>query len=490
MAVDQRTSSRNQLAAALTRGPVEVLDFFLPLWAGAGLGASPAAIGALTALETLVSFLVRPIAGALADRYDRGRIAAFGAVLYGLSFAGYAATPSIGFAYGAAVLGGAGGALFWVALRARVGEGLADDSGAFSKLFAAEGAGTWIAFVAGIGLVSKIDYRGVFWLGAAACGLAAATMLEGGRAVVKSDVDAPRFGQLGRRMRPMLGLVVLTSMAEAGVALLLLMHLQRGHHLQLSEIAWVFIPGFMVYSTLPDYLHGVVGRLGRTRVLALAMIGSALFAGALSFAPGPVVIAVLWILSAAAFAAAIPVEQAVVAEAAGVSLGKGMGIYESATLLGATIGTFAAGQLYDPDGRWRWACVGAAVLLLAGSLVVRGAVRRVGVEEFPAPPPVVEKEPEPEPEPESEAPKAEEKHPLRNWGIHAALFLLGQGVLAAFGYCWPVELLFGEAHDANWIWNSSGRWPMDVSRIWCFVFVIDTAWTWGALLVKRVKRSY
>lgn len=100
------------------------------------------------------------------------------------------------------------------------------------------------------------------------------------------------------------------------------------------------------------------------------------------------------------------------------------------------------------------------------------------------------KEPEPEPEPESEAPKAEEKHPLRNWGIHAALFLLGQGVLAAFGYCWPVELLFGEAHDANWIWNSSGRWPMDVSRIWCFVFVIDTAWTWGALLVKRVKRSY
>jgi hypothetical protein len=38
--------------------------------------------------------------------------------------------------------------LFSVALRARVCEGLAADYGAFRRLFSAEGAGTWIAFVA------------------------------------------------------------------------------------------------------------------------------------------------------------------------------------------------------------------------------------------------------------------------------------------------------------------------------------------------------
>jgi DHA1 family multidrug resistance protein-like MFS transporter len=72
--------------------------------------------------------------------------------------------------------------------------------------------------------------------------------------------------------------------------------------------------------------------------------------------------------------------------AAGLSLGRAMGIYESAALLGATIGTFVAGQLYGSEAGWRVACFGAAGLLLFGSLVVRRAVRRVGVAEFPVEP--------------------------------------------------------------------------------------------------------
>ncbi|WP_370944901.1 MFS transporter [Amycolatopsis sp. cg5] len=377
-----KRGEQNELAAMLTKGPVEVLDFFLPLWVGSQLGASAGEVGALTALETLVSFLVRPLAGHLADRHDRGRVAAIGAVLYGLSFVGYAVAPGIGLAYAAAVLGGAGGALFWVALRARVGEGLLDDSGAFSKLFAAEGGGTWIAFVAAMILVGKIGYRGVFWLAAAACLVAAVVMLLriGENQVVE---NAPKLRQLGKRLRPMLVLVAITAMVEAGIALLLLMHLQRGHHLNLGQIAAVFLPGFIVYSLLPDVLHKVVRRIGRPLMLSLAMLASTAFAIGLSFAPDPKVITVLWILSAAAFAAAMPVEQSIVAEAAGLSLGRAMGIYESATLLGATIGTFAAGQLYDTGGGWRVACWGAAGVLLVGSILVSGAIRRVGVAKFP-----------------------------------------------------------------------------------------------------------
>ncbi|UQS27416.1 MFS transporter [Amycolatopsis thermalba] len=371
-------AQQNEWAAALTRGPVEVLDFFLPLWAGTALGASAAEVGALTALETLVSFVVRPVAGALADRVDRGRLAAFGAVLYGLSFAGYAATPGLGPAFAAAVLGGVGGAVFWVSLRARVGEGLGADKAAFSKLFAAEGGGTWVAFVAAMSLVSRIDYRGVFWLGAAACAVAAVVMLA-----PAGPVPAPRkaggqgFGQLGRRLRPMLLLVVITALAEAGVALLLLLHLQRGHHLELPQIAGVFLPGFIVYTTLPEYLHKVTGRLGRTTVLSLAMGSSAVFAAGLSFAPNPAVLTGMWVLSAAAFAAAVPVEQEIVAEAAGVSLGRAMGIYESATLLGATIGTFSAGLLYNAGDGWQAACLGAAAILLVGATLVRPVLRAV-----------------------------------------------------------------------------------------------------------------
>lgn len=493
----KRRSEENQLAAALTKGPAEVLDFLLPLWVGSQLGASAAEVGALTALETLVSFVVRPIAGALADRFDRGRIAAIGAVLYGLSFVVYAVTPGIGFAYSAAVLGGAGGALFWVALRARVGEGLARDDGAFGKLFAAEGGGTWIAFVVALTAIAWIDYRGVFWLGAAACAVAAVVLLNATSAPVREE-GAPRLLQLGKRMRPMLALVALTAMAEAGVALLLLMHLQRGHQLQLGEIAAVFIPGFIVYSLLPDHLHGFVRKVGRTRVLALAMVASAVFAAGLSFAPSPVVLAVMWVLSAAAFAAAIPVEQAVVAEAAGLSLGRAMGIYESATLLGATIGTFVAGQLYGSDAGWRVACFGAAALLLLGSFVVRGAVRRVGVAEFPVEPrKTVSQKESPVTRTVGESPQAAESvteeankraNPLWNWAVHVGVYVVAQAALAFAGYSWPVEALFGGPHPVDWYWNSSGHWLLNIGRIWTFVLVIDTLWTVGRAVLK--KRAY
>ncbi|MFC3452232.1 MFS transporter [Amycolatopsis speibonae] len=495
--VRDRRAEENRLAAALTKGPAEVLDFLLPLWVGSQLGASAAEVGALTALETLVSFVVRPIAGSLADRFDRGRIAGAGAVLYGLSFVVYAVTPGIGVAYLAAVLGGAGGALFWVALRARVGEGLASDDGAFGKLFAAEGGGTWIAFVVALTAIAWIDYRGVFWLGAAACAVAAVVLPSARSAPVREE-GAPRVLQLGKRMRPMLALVALTAMAEAGVALLLLMHLQRGHQLQLGEIAAVFIPGFIVYSLLPDYLHGFVRRAGRTRVLSLAMLASAIFAAGLSFAPSPAVLAVMWVLSAAAFAAAIPVEQAVVAEAAGLSLGRAMGIYESAALLGATIGAFLAGQLYGSDAGWRVACFGAAALLIFGSFVVRGAVRRVGVAEFPVEPRktasqkenpasgMIEESPQGAESVTTEANKR--ANPLRNRAIHVAVYVLAQGALAMAGYSWPVEALFGGAHDADWYWNSSGHWLLNLGRIWTFVLVIDTGWTAGRALLK--KRPY
>ncbi|WP_409493770.1 MFS transporter [Amycolatopsis sp. cmx-11-12] len=493
----KRRAEANRLAAALARGPAEVLDFLLPLWVGSQLGASAAEVGALAALETLVSFVVRPIAGSLADRFDRGRLAAAGAVLYGLSFVAYAMAPGIGVVYGAAVLGGTGGALFWVALRARVGEGLGRDDGAFSKLFAAEGGGTWIAFVVALTAIAWIDYRGVFWLGAAACAVAAVVLLNAKPAPVREE-SAPKLRQLGRRLRPMLVLVALTAMAEAGVALLLLMHLQRGYQLKLGEIAAVFIPGFIVYSFLPDYLHGFVRKVGRTRVLALAMVASAAFAAGLSFAPNPVVLAVMWILSAVAFAAAIPVEQAVVAEAAGLSLGRAMGIYESAALLGATIGMFAAGLLYGSDTGWRIACFGAAALLLSGSFVVRGTLRRVGVAEFPVEPAkTVSQKEEPalrmieEASQEAEPVKADTNkraNPIRNWVIHAAIYVLAQAALAFAGYSWPVEALFGGPHSADWFWNSSGHWLLNFGRIWTFVFVLDTVWTAGRAMLK--KRPY
>ncbi len=96
------------LAAAFTNGPAELIDFLIPLWAGRALGAG------------------------LAD--------------------------STAIAFAAAVLGGVGGALLWVSLRATIRERLDSNSGVFFRLMSVQETGAWVAFVAGLPLLHE-PYR-------------------------------------------------------------------------------------------------------------------------------------------------------------------------------------------------------------------------------------------------------------------------------------------------------------------------------------------
>jgi MFS transporter, DHA1 family, multidrug resistance protein len=383
MSADRR-ERRTLLAASLTNGPVDLVDFVLPLWAGAALGASPVEIGVLAAVELAVSVVARPVAGVLADTRERRYVAAAGALLYALSLTGYAFAGGMTMAYGAAVLGGVGGALFFVSVRAIVGERLAEDSGVYPRLLSAEETGSWIAFVAGLWLLALVDFRGVFLLAALACAVAAGMLLTAPRKTTTDPTGEGHvgLGAVGRRLRPMLLAVVVTMAAESAIGLLLLLHLQRGLGLDVGPIALVFLPGGIVMSVLPPYLHRFVLRFGRTRVLAVASVSSAVFAASLAWAPNAYVIAGLWILSGAAWAAVIPVQQAVIAEASGGRIGRGMGLYESAGLLGGAIGSLAAGLLYAGSS-WQVACFVAAAVILSGAVIVPRAVRRLGVPDVP-----------------------------------------------------------------------------------------------------------
>ncbi|WP_246037646.1 MFS transporter [Saccharothrix texasensis] len=375
---------RTLTAATLANGPTELIDFVLPLWAGATIGLSATEVGVLMAVEMALSVLVRPLAGVLADRRDRRRTAAIGALLYALSCAGYATAQSAPLAYGAAAVGGAGGALLWVAVRAIVSERLAEDTAVFPRLLAAQETGSWVAFVAGMAFVGTVGYAGLFWACGAACVAAAVFLLAapGRRARGDQGVAAAGLGAVGKRLRPMLFAVVMTTAAEAAVGLLLLLHLQRGFDLELREVAFVFLPGAIAMSAAAEPLHRYVLRFGRRSVLVGASLASCAFAVGLAWAPNPYVIAGLWVLSGLAWAAVMPVQQAVIAEAADGQVGRAMGVYEAACLVGALIGSLAAGALYD-GAHWWVACVVAAGMILAGAVVVPRAVRLLGVPDVP-----------------------------------------------------------------------------------------------------------
>ncbi|MBL7261614.1 MFS transporter [Paractinoplanes lichenicola] len=486
---------RTMWSAAFANGPRELLDFLLPLWAGAALGASATQVGLLVAAELAVSVVARPIAGRLADTYDRRRVAATGALLYALSCAGYAVAGHLGIAYAAAAVGGVGGALLWVAVRAMAGERLAEDSAVYPRLTAAEETGSWIAFVAGLSVLGAAGYRAVFLGCAAACVVAAALLLTAPARAVPPAPPLP--GSVLRRLRPILLAVLLTMAAESAVALLLLLHLQHRFDLEIVQIAYVFLPGAVAMGLLPSSLHRFVLRHGRTRVLAVASVSSAVFAAILAWAPNPWVIAALWVLSGVAWAAVIPIQRAVIAEASGALVGRGMGLYEAAVLLGGLLGSVAAGFLYD-SGPWTLACLLSAAVILSGAVLVPWSIRAVAVPDRPAVPapdrgpapdrvptpdpgPATDPGPGPAPAPPDAEPPAPPKSPYRRLAEHALLYAAAQILLLILDQSWLLDLATGSVDLMTGHRDTDeGQGPSflyGAGRIWTIVIVVDAVWT-------------
>ena len=378
--------------AILASGVDQAIQFVLPLFAGAVLGLPPWQTGMLVAANALATFMIRPFAGVVVDRADRGVIAGAGAGVFAVGCGLYALATGLPLALIAATVTGVAEAFLWVAIRAIIGERLPEDSGVFAKLVAAEETGGWVIMVPAIILLSAAGYQWMF-TGVAACCLAAALeFLSLPRrdvpddALAGAELSGTSLRGLGARLRPMLAAVMVTMTAETTISLLLILHLQRRFHLGAVQVAYVFLPGAVAMSFLPPHLHRLVVRFGRRRMLMLGSVASALFAVGLAFAPSPPWIAALWVLSAVTWSCVIPVEQSVIAEAAGSThLGRGLGLYEAACLAGATIGSLAAGFLYE-SGSWLLACAACAVIIFFAACFVPAGVKRPGVADHPAPP--------------------------------------------------------------------------------------------------------
>ncbi|WP_432068785.1 MFS transporter [Streptomyces sp. C10-9-1] len=514
-------AGRRVLSAAMfASAPAEVLDFLLPLWAGSTLKAGASVVGALVAVEAVLSLLVRPLAGELSDRFEQRRVAAAGAGLYALSFAGYALADSVPLAFVASAVGGAGGALFWVGLRAWTGQRSGNHTNAYGRLLSAEGQGAFVGYLVAFSLLERSGYRPLFWLGCAACAYATVALLQGtgcggtGTVARTARTRGPQGRALPRRLLPLMVVSAVTAAAEAGLWMLLLLRLQGDLELTPNEIAMVFAPGFVVFILLPEHTHHLTDRLGRVPTMVLSFAASTLFAAGLAVAATPVAIAVLWAVAAACFAAQIPVEQATVAAAADGQVGRGMGLYESARLAGVVAGPALMGVLYEELG-WAAACLSAACVSLLGALVVPYAIR---VLRLPKRSGSRADEPDrdqttatgrehnpPHEEGENQlmnmekpdsgmAPPASGERRLtaqeharkerRDWLIHTAAFLVGQVILWALDSNWIVwQITNDTVPDEN-------RGPLVwIGRIWLTIWIIDTIWSWSYTIWPREKKS-
>ena len=221
-------------------------------------------------------------------------MAAAGALLYAVSCICYALATSLPLAFAAAVVGGAGGAFFWIAVRAIAAEDLDRDSGSPAGLLSSEALGSWFFWIPAMVLLPLVGFGGVFGVLAIACIVAAILFVRVPR-FLPTPQEPPPGGIWadGRCLAPLL-LVALVTAAEAGVSLLLLLHLQKELGLEVYQIALIYLPGGIVLAALPRVLHRFVERRGRRAGYVIASVASALAAAGLAFTPGPLVIAALW----------------------------------------------------------------------------------------------------------------------------------------------------------------------------------------------------
>ncbi|MFC0582232.1 MFS transporter [Micrococcoides hystricis] len=381
---------RNLLdSATLSSGSEQVIDFLLPVFAGTVLGLVPWQIGLLVGLSELTAFVSRPIAGRIADRHSRPIMAAAGAAGFGIACVLYAFSTGLAVALTAAALSGVAGAFLWVGLRAMVAESLHEDSSVFAKLLGAEETGSWLIFVPALFIAIYTNYLYAFLALALCCFVAAALLFSVPRNAAMSpthpetatQTTPPRSGT----DRPLLIAVVVTMAAESALGLLLLLHLQHHFDLGLVEIALVFLPGAIAMSLLPSYLHRVVAAIGRRKALVLASALSTCFAIGLAFATTPLLIGIIWVLSAIAWSILVPVQQAAVADAAGNhATGRALSRYEAATLAGGFVGSVAAGLMYQ-SGSWLLSCLAVALLLASGIFLLPWAIRALGISDAVAP---------------------------------------------------------------------------------------------------------
>lgn len=381
MGFEGRSSARQRsavLAAATVGGSADVLDFLLPLWAGAALGASPSQVGMLVSLELAISLVGRPIAGWLADHRERSRVAASGAFLCGVGCFGYVLASGMEVAFAASAATGAGGALLWVAVRAITAERLPEDDRAFVLLFSRVALFGWLVWIPAMLLLPAWGFRPLF----AAFGLmcffgAIGLLLPGRRSALPFGIPKVRGGGEVRRLWPILVAVGLMSIAEAGSSLLVILHLQITTDLDVFQIALVFLPGGVALTLLPGPLHRLTRRWGRRAVYAAGAGASSVCAAGLSLDPTPPVIAALWVLASASWAALTPVNEAVVAEVSSSErAGHGMSVLGSAALAGGAVGAVSTASLYG-ETSWAVACLANAAILLAATVLGPLALTRM-----------------------------------------------------------------------------------------------------------------
>ncbi|MFC1465474.1 MAG: MFS transporter [Candidatus Brachytrichaceae bacterium NZ_4S206] len=194
-------------------------------------------------------------------------------------------------------------------------------------------------------------------------------------------IEAEREEEIRQKIDPQLyvlmAIVMLTTASSYGLAPFILTFIQDHLTQNLLLIAMAYIPAALIWAFLPSRLGRVADRVGRKPPMVVGLTMSGLFSLTIPFlsmvfpSVNMAVFALMLFatLEAACYAAAVPAEQAMVADmTGGRQRGIGFGLYTLAQSMGQVFGPLVMGVLYDWDRAGPF--LANAVILIIGSLLV------------------------------------------------------------------------------------------------------------------------
>ncbi len=199
------------------------------------------------------------------------------------------------------------------------------------------------------------------------------------------DVSSPEIGGMGGRpwrlpgqLRGLMGIALLTSSASALLAPILMIYLRDHVTPNLFGLATAYLPAAFASAFLPSRLGRLSDRYGRRLPIAIALRVGAVVSTFIPQVRSLWPLALLWVLEAAAFAAATPAQEALVVDIAGAAQrGTAFGYYTAAASLGAVIGPLLGGWIYDTFTAV-WAFRANALMLGLGAVLILLVVRPAG----------------------------------------------------------------------------------------------------------------
>ena len=384
----QENLQRLQLAIMLSSLAIVVITAGLPVYLSE-IGASGLELGGVFAVGALTTALPRPIVGRALDHYGRKRFLVAGFAIVVVSMLLYGVARDIGALLVASTAQGLGTGTMLLSAYTMTADMTLHHGrgGSFGSTEQAQYRGGLYGGLIAVPVLLFTGFDaagnlritplawtvmfGLFALGALVALAIAVFGLQETYSHVPGSTEphGHEANKIDRQLYVLMAIVALTSASSAGIAPFILKFIQDHITQNLVLLAFAYLPASLVWGFLPSRMGLIADRFGRKLPIAVGLSMSGLFSAIIPVMTTIVPLALFAMIEAICYSAAVPAEQAFVADmTGGKRRGVGFGLYTLAQAGGRVVGPLIMGALYDQFRAGPF--VANAGILFLGSLLV------------------------------------------------------------------------------------------------------------------------